>query len=307
LLVVVVSFLINLSVAHAEEKLAWKFQPEDKIGYELEMEMQMADGDRTLKIVHRIWMTLAVGEVSDEGVASLTQTVDRMAVEITPPADADPPGTRKFDSKDGLKTAVDKSDPSMAVMPALAEAMIGQPIAMKVSPQGAVSDVKIPAAMITAMKKSSAAPMSELFTPEGIKQTASRVITPLPAGEVAVGKNWDVTIELKAPNVGKQITKTEYKLVGNEEQDGKQVAKIDVATNLKLVTDPGAELKLEVKNQESSGVVYFDKAAGRVVSSSLTDKMALTAELGGMKREQVVTSVVKLKQVTPKAATSREL
>jgi len=292
--------------ANAEEQLAWKFNSGDKIGYELNMEMQMADGDRTIKIVHQIWMTLAVGDVAENGTASLTQSVDRMAIEITPPADANPPGPRKFDSKDGTKSEVDKSDPVFAMLPALANAMIGQPVSMKVSPQGAVSDVKIPTAMITALKKSPAAPMSELFTPEGIKQTASRVITPLPAGEVSDGKTWDVTIELAAPNVGKQVTKTEYKFSGTEDKDGQKVAKIDVQTSVKFPSAPGSDLKIDVKTQESEGAVYFDIAAGRVVSSTLTDKMGLSVELGGTKREQVVTSIVKLKQIEPTAA-DREL
>lgn len=296
----------RISAAQADEALSWKFKSGDKIGYELEMEMQMAEGDRTIKIVHRIWMTLAIGDVSDEGVADVTQTVTRMAMEVTPPADAIPPGTRKFDSKDGVKADADKSDPMMAMLPALAEAMIGQPVSMKVSPQGAVSDVKIPPAMIAAMKKSPAAAMSELFTPEGVKQTAGRVITPLPKGEVARDKTWDVSVELAAPNVGKQVTKTEYKYAGTEEKDGQKLAKINVQTTVKFPAAPGAELKIEVKTQESAGTVYFDIAAGRVVSSTLTDKMALSVDLGGMKRDQVVTSVVKLKQSKP-STTSREL
>ncbi|HEY2839608.1 MAG TPA: DUF6263 family protein [Pirellulales bacterium] len=295
----------NLSAAKADEALSWKFKSGDKLAYELEMEMQMAEGDRTIKIVHRIWMTLAVGDVGDDGVATITQTVDRMAAEITPPADAEPAGTRKFDSKEGLKTDADKDDPMMSMMPAVAEAMLGKPISMKVSPQGAVSDVKIPPEMITALKKSPAAPMSELFTPEGVKQTASRVITPLPSGKIAAGKTWDVTIEMAAPNVGKQITKTEYKFAGTEEREGKKVAKIGVETTVKFPSAPGAQLKIDVKEQQSEGTIYFDIAAGRVLSSTLTDKMALSLDLAGMKREQVVTSIVKLKQSKP--ATSREL
>jgi|GEM_PF-5182749 len=287
----------------AAEALTWKFKSGDKLGYEIEMDMsqdiKVSDKNLSVKVVHRMWMTLAIGDVASDGTATITQTVDRMSAEITPPAEAGGGAVLKYDSKDGVKTDADKKDPAIAMMAPVFDAMVGKPIGMKVSPQGDVSDVKVPDAMIDAMKKSAFAQMSNLFTTDGIKQTASRVIVPLPKGDAAEGKTWDSTMEVSVPMVGKQISKTDYKFVGTEELDGKKVAKIDLQVDSKFESEPKGQLKINIKEQKSDGAVYFDNTAGRVVSSSLQDKMTLELEVMGMKLDQVVTSIIKLKQSNP--------
>ena len=78
-----------VSAANAETKLRWKFQPGEKVNYEMIMdmtqEMQAGDMPITTKMNQRMDMTWSAKEVAADGSAVMEQTIDRVRVEIVPP------------------------------------------------------------------------------------------------------------------------------------------------------------------------------------------------------------------------------
>ncbi|MBI2824879.1 MAG: hypothetical protein HYX69_09350 [Planctomycetia bacterium] len=289
--------------ARAETKLRWKFKAGDKVGYEMGMEMDqdMKIGDMSvgMKMTHRMDMSWDVKDVAADGTATISQTVNRVRMDMTLPPGAGA-GPIKYDSK------AEKQEPGAEMIAPMFDAMVGKPFTMKVTTLGEVKEVQLPKAMIEAMSKTPLGAMNPMFSEDGIKQMFKQNVLPLPEKAVADGTTWDSTMEMKGLPFGKMVSETHYKYAGQEERGGKKLDKIDVSANTKFEKAPNAEIQLDIKNQESAGAIYFDNKAGTAVESSQTSKMSMEVEFGGMTIEQDVTTKTTLKRVDP-SKSAREL
>ena len=91
--------------------------------------------------IDRSW---AVKEVGLDGVADLNQTIDRVRTKI-----ASPIGVFEYDSDDKQEP----QGPLAAGLVPFLKALVGAPFAVKMSPQGELSDVKVPEKLLQAIRE----------------------------------------------------------------------------------------------------------------------------------------------------------
>jgi hypothetical protein len=287
--------------ARADTELRWKFNTGDKTKYEMTMAMtqDMRSGDTPFQVkMNQIMdMTWEVKDVADDGTATMHQTIDRVRLEMTLPTPGQPP--IKYDSQQGV------TGPGSEMLAKIFEAMVGKPFIVKLTPLGKVTDMKAPEGMLAAFKKNTQLQGAGMFSEDGLKQMISQSMMPVPEQGVAEGTTWDKSSELQTPPFGKQVTKTEYKFVGQEERDGKKLDKIDVSLEAKFEPTDDAQAKLKLTDNEAGGKILWDNSAGRPVESVMDSKMKFEISVGGQSMEQDVTTKVSMKQVAP--STVREL
>jgi hypothetical protein len=287
--------------ARADTELRWKFNPGDKTKYEMTMAMtqEMKAGDMPFQVkMNQIMdMTWDVKDVAADGTATMHQTIDRVRLEMTLPTPGQPP--LKYDSQQGVSGA------GTEMLAKVFDAMIGKPFIVKVTPLGQVTDMKAPEGMLAAFKNNTQLQAAGMFSEDGLKQMISQSMMPVPEQGVSEGATWDKSAELQTPPFGKQLTKTEYKLVGQEERDGKKLDKIDVSLEAKFEPTEDAQAKLKLTENEAGGKVLWDNDSGRPVESVMDSKMKFEITVGNQSFEQGVTTKVTMKQVAP--STVREL
>ena len=175
--------------------------------------------------------------------------------------------------------------------------MVGQPIAITVTPLGDVKDIKLAPELVAAMKKASPA-MSSMFSEDSMKQMISRGMFRFPE-EVKSGQTWDSSLEMANPILGKQIVTTEYQYVGAEDLAGTKVEKISMDVKQKI-DGTGAQAQVAIKDQSGKGVIYFDNVRGLPLETQATSAMTMEISVGGQKIESKVTTTVTMKQKAPR-------
>jgi hypothetical protein len=95
-----------------------------------------------------------------------------------------------------------------------------------------------------------------------------QVTLPLPDRPVAVGENWSIPFDLEVPLQGKMIKRIKTLQSFTLESVAGEVATIRVATQILTPIDDPA-LETQIMQKDTSGVVRFDMAAGRVVGQQM--------------------------------------
>lgn len=277
--------------AQAAVKLRWKFQPGEKVNYQMTMDMiqamKVADMPVGSKMSQRMDMTWEVKKVSEDGTAVMEQTIDRVRVEIVP-AMADPTPI-KYDSQSK------EPEKGAEMLAPMFKSMVGQPFSLTVSPLGEVKEIKLPPEMMAAMQKANPA-MGAMFSEDSMKQMIGRSMFSFPP-EVEPGQKWDATLDMPNPLLGKQIVTTNYKYVGPEDHDGAKVEKIDVDVEMKFDTKPGGQAQVTLKDQSGKGVIYFDNEQGLPKETQLKSEIKMEIGVGDKTFESSVTTNVSMKQV----------
>ena len=134
--------------AECETVLRWKLTPGETFRFVTQMKMVAKVGDGptafTTTSDQTIEMSWAVKSIDADGVASVTQTFDRMRMKMTSPQGV----IIDFDSAtDGETAGISKT-----LVPFL-EAIVNKPISVRIDPRGDVSDVQVPQSMLDGMKK----------------------------------------------------------------------------------------------------------------------------------------------------------
>lgn len=296
---------LGLGSAAEAKELKWKFKEGDKVNYALRQKGDMninAGGVeleiKTLQIMDLTWTVKAVGS---DGTAELTQTVDRMQMKLSTPFTGD----FEYDSKN-------ETPPEGQVWQMLGpfmEGMLGQEFTMKISPAGVVSDIVLPAKLTEAMAAQGEGGgggrgmmMGGGFSEESIKELVARAVINFPAG--AVSGPWEQKVETKMGPLGTQVTTISYKLDGEGEAAGTKCDKIAMTTELTL--EPAAEaegeesedapdIEMEITEQEGSGSVLFDSAAGRTLQADTVQTMTMEGDFMGnefIQERELVTLMV---------------
>lgn len=301
---VVVAMLVVAAVslaagqARAEKVLRWKFKAGEKTRYVMKMEMtqamNIAGNAIETKMTQTIDMTWAIDSVDSKGVATMSQTIDRMRMDMTSGAGG---VNIKLDSADKKKP-----EGLSAMIAPLLDGMVGKPVAMKITARGEISDVKLPQEMLDAFKKvPGAEQLGALFSEDGFKQMTSQGMLTLPEEAVTEGKSWTSATESKNPILGKQKMTTDYTYQGTETRDGQELAKI--ATKLTMSFEPpkDAPIKVELKDQDNKGLILFDEAKGRINESGSASKMKMQITAMGMNIDQDMTVNVKMTLAPPES------
>jgi hypothetical protein len=270
---VVLVLLGSVPDLQAQEPLRWKFEPGQKLAYNMNQDMAMNTsgpfGQQSVTMNQVMDMTWEVKELNDQGEAIIRQKFDRMQMKMTLPP---PLGVIEYDSKSDAAPA----GPAAMFAP-MFKALSQAEFELTMTPRGEIKDVKVPEEVINALKNSPGAmAMGDLATPEGFKKMISNGALVLPENAPQPGDEWSTKIELTMPGSGKQIVETTYRFEGMKEIDGVQFAAFRPDLKMTFEGNP----QMTVKDQESSGEILFNVEAGRLHSSALNQKLTMTQAAG---------------------------
>ncbi len=279
--------VLTLPTARAVE-LVWKFKAGDELHYQMvqDTQMRMIAAGRTGKttIAQTIDMTWRITAVDPSGVASMTQTIDRMRLKGLTPE-----GTLEADSQGN------KLSPALAPsMGPVFKALIGAKFTLKMTPAGKISDVVVPETATQAVTSQSA--LAGMLNADSLKEMTSQSTIPLPEGPIEVGSTWSDDKKVAGANIAMHYT---YR--GPVKQEGKQLDRIETKADIKLDLPEMHGFKTELEQGDLRGEMLFDSAAGQLVASKIKQEIVLAISGQGQSIRQEIESLVDLKLVPPGA------
>ncbi len=272
LIAVVGMVLAGCSVARADAPPRWKFAPGETLHYVLDRAvdgtMSMAGNEFGIKMRMTFDTTWKCTGVNDDGTANLDQTIDRIQISMSMPL----AGDVNYDSISSKKP----SGPVWTLLRPMVEGMLGQTFTLKVSPEGKVSDIELPAKLTEVFaeqadgqNRQAGMGIGGAFDEKGIKQLIEQAVAPLPETDDK-DQTWMQTFENEVPSLGIEIAETTYSLAGYETVDGKKLTKITAVTEVLFEPAEEPRAEMEIVEQEGSATLYFDAEAGHLVKSEGT-------------------------------------
>jgi hypothetical protein len=252
-------------------ELRWKFQPGETLHYVMDQKtvtsVKTTDADIKTTASQIMEMDWSVKGVAAGGLAEMGQTVARARTKMESPF-----GNVEYDTQD---PKVPTGPVAQGLAP-LMKALVGAEFTFKISPQGELSDVKVPRKMVDALREAGAPQeggSAGMFSEDSLKQMIMQSSLSLPKGNIEKGTSWTRTSKLPYPPIGTMVYKKIYTYVGPETQDGKTLERIDLRTTAEFQPDPLTKSDFKIKSQEGGGSFYFDVATGRITSSRVTQKI----------------------------------
>jgi hypothetical protein len=285
--VLVIVAAVAAASAQADETLRWKFSKGEKLHYlvtqKTSSKAEVAGQKIDTLMTQDIETTWEVQDVDSSGAAVMDQTIERIVFAMTGPG-----GEIKIDTKKDEKV----EGPAASVAP-LFKALAGNPCRLKMSARGEVSDVSIPAKLVEALKNAGpAAANNPLFTEEGFKRMLTQASLVLPDGAVAKGQTWKVTKSIPMAMIGTMVMDNVYTYEGPSDP----ADRISVAVKLDIQPKDGVPFEIKVTAQDSKGAFRFDRKAGVLRGSDLTQKMEMRITTNGQVILQNVDTATKMEQ-----------
>jgi hypothetical protein len=294
----VLAALALVSSVTSAAELRWKFKSGEELQYILsratEGKINLSGSDIVFNlqmIFDTSWKPTAVAA---DGNADVDLTVTRIQIAMDSPLF----GRMAYDSKN----PEEPKSPVWAQMKPTMTAMLGEAFKAKISPLGAVTDIQLPAKLADALAKQEIGENrrqgfgigGNSFNEKGIKELLSRSVLPLPEGP-GDDATWTQTFVNELPGIGVMTSETTFSRGGEEEKDGKKLAKITAESE--MLFEPAEEPKadLEITEQDADATFLFDAEAGRLVSADGVESR--TMELTGPQEiVQTVKETVSMKQ-----------
>jgi hypothetical protein len=279
--------------AQAQTTLKWKFKQGEKFGYVSEQKTVSKGNVMGMEIETNMNQTTdvtwSIKSVDSEGVAEMTQTIDRIRMKMETPF-----GSLDYDSKDSKNAEGQFGE----IMGPILSLMAGAEMTMKMEPNGTVRDVKLPEKLVESLRTNPAlAQFGSMFSEDGIKQMTqggAGSLGAFPKGGVSKGQTWDKKAEMKNP-FGNIVVSTVSTYVGPDTRNGAKVEKIDLKMTQTIEPAPGGMFEIKITSQDSSGSAYFDNSVGRLVAQELKQKMKMEIEFMGNVIEQDAETVMSIK------------
>jgi len=213
-------------------------------------------------------MTWQVESVDDKGNAKMGLKTDRARLA------AESAKERREVASDAKEEPADKVGKSMYTTARVVAKLAGT---FTVSPRGEVDNVNVPESVVKEMQAVPGADKLPESSPEdNLAATVKDNLFVLPAASIAKGATWKNAVKGRSP-YGKITGEVQFTYDGSVERDGRRVEKFSVKPKLKIETDPTGDVVFTVKLYESSGVVYFDNVAGRLVEATNTLRIEVEA------------------------------
>jgi hypothetical protein len=276
--------------------LRWKFKQDETSNYVLDRAIDGVFDFNGQQINFSFAMTFditwKVTAVAEDGTGDLTQTVDRIQFTMQSPIG----GELKWDSTEPTPDG----NPIWERMGAPLKALLGAPVTMKVTSQGKVSDIKFSDELQKFFDEQSTQRRMNLgggVSADSIKEMIERAFLHLPDEAVAEDTKWEQQFATVVANAGTQFTDVSYSVTGMEEKDGQKLVKIAASTELSFKPNEGQnEAEIDISEQEGSGELIFDAAAGKTVSQSSKQKMTMEIVAGEREFIQEIDESIELKQ-----------
>lgn len=282
------AILLAASPALGAEPLVWKWQKGDVARYLMTQSMEMdikagPAGAATTTMQQEMLMDWEVEEVTEDGVATIEQRVERVVMQNQAGAGQ----AFKYDS--------DSDDPpaGMAALVAPAyEAMVEHPFQMLMRPSGEVVEVTLSEELSKALDNLPGGAVSG----EMVKQMSQQASLKFPSEPLAVGDKWTSTAEVPSPALGKMKVHTTYTYDGPREVDGKTYEAFTPAIAMELAGDAGTTA-IEFDTKESTGEILFDREKGRVYRSRVLQTIDIRVKIGENEIVNTMKQAVELREL----------
>ncbi len=286
--------LLASADARAQTLLRWKLQQGQKLRVEVtqKSDLETTVGTKPLKMSIGMTMEMdwTVDAVDEQGTAQLTQSFSRLAMKMDVPGT----GAIQYDSAAPAPATGPAKDIAAAVAP-----LIGAPFVLKMNDRGEILEVKLSDAAAKAFEAAAAdSRLKSVFSKEGISETLRQSSAVLPEKPVNKGESWNVVTQTASP-LGLVKQTSTYTYEGPETRDDQPLEKIKVESTLTLdkQQDPSSP-KVVLKDQQQSGTLHFDPAAGRFVDSEITQHLTTETPYRGMLIRTKASSSMHMK-ITP--------
>lgn len=285
--------------AQAAEPLRWKFKEGEVVRYTLvqktETKMKAAGREGGSKVEQISDVRWTVKSVSAEGLAQMTQTIDRVRVTL----DAQGQPTFKFDSNTDPKDDPKDGGPIAEQLIPMFRALAGFECSLTMDASGKIDNVKIPQETIDALRGSLLGQATNLFTEEGMKNMISQSSLVFPAGAAATepGKSWTDQAKVPVSNLGTIVTDKTYTVQGPSKENPK-LTEITLASKMTIEPGDNPGVHLDITNQKNEGHFLFDHAAGRIAESHVVADMTQVIMAGNQNLEQTVNNAMDMTLVT---------
>jgi len=288
-LIILMTGVATADLARAETTLHWKFQPGQKLQYAVTQRattvVTNSGLDFDVLATQIADLTCTVEQVADDGSADMKVVIDRVRMQAASPFG----GQFEYDSKSGKPG----EGQLWAMVGPLFEASLGQEIHVRVSPQGEVSEIKLPAALDAILTALEPHAVPQLMMGGGINRSTYRdmlalTFVRLPAKPVDPESHWKVALPEPIGAVATRITELTFTYAGPSKKEGRTLDEIKVASQTTVdIDEDNPDFFLEVTGDETTGSVWFDTKAGRALETSLQQKLELAGDLVGTAFSQV--------------------
>ncbi len=261
----VLSALVVAAPSIQAETLRWKLKPGDTLHYVIEQKSvstlkENGKEVRKSSISKTIDLSRSVKRVDGSGNAEMTQKFERVRIHVDT-------GLQKIDFDSDQD-----DDRTNARMMAPLKAMVGAEFTFKMTPEGAVSDVQIPAKVAKALREGAGSSGSaEPFSEDKYKKAMVDASVAFPKTDLAKGQSWSQIMTVPVPPLGTETHTKTYTLEGPGDAPGVQKIGLDIKVELKR--DPSTpESDIKPISHTIKGTFLFDNEAGRMTSSDVLDK-----------------------------------
>lgn len=255
--------------------LRWKFKAGETLHYTMDQKTvvsaKIPGVDTKSTLAQTIEMTWAVKSVDSNGQAELTQTITRIRDQVDGTV-----GTYTYDSKDGKEP---DSLIAAAKVPVF-KALLGVAVPFKMSPRGEVLEVRVPDTLVKALGElgPTATGAGALLSEAGLKELISRASLILPEEDVADGKTWTQQTKSASPTLTFILDST-YRNEGPARDVSPDAVKISLTVKAAIQArdadgNPSAT-GLKIRSQKTQGTYTFDRAAGHILDSTLSESIEI--------------------------------
>jgi hypothetical protein len=264
------------TVSSAQEDIRWKLQSGETLKYEVvqktSMETEIGKQKRSQTMQQTMDMAWVVGNVSPEGDAALSQSIERVQFRMKDPA----VGDIAFDTQ----ADEEPENPLAASLARTYQKIIGQQFHVRMKPTGKVDNVEMPADLIKSVRESKG-PLTE----ETLKQTMEQTSITLPSEPVVKGTSWDSVRQIDL-GYGRMKNVSKMTYTGKDPSTG--LAVIQMQSTITITPKEGSPTQLSIRDSEGEGQTLFDIDKGRIVKSALDITMKMEVIRGGQSVEQIV-------------------
>ena len=279
---------VGSSTLSAQGVLQWKFKAGEKLHYVRTRDQTTSRTVEGVKsqdsILATTDLTLVVNEVAADRSAQVGLLIDRIRYQRKSAQ-----GELKYDSS----TDPPPSGTDSRFATNLKE-LLGSEFVFRMTPRGEIGDIRV--AERTTKKVALQAKPTSAHTAMVIRNLLPYLR--LPDDPVSTGKTWPEQTEYVEPVLGLRRIDITYRYVRPELNAGRPVEKIALAADVRFVALPKPKVIVDVKRNELTGTIYFDKAAGRLVMKEMKEKLslALLEDKRRIDEESQATLTVKLTQ-----------
>lgn len=228
---------------------------------------------------------LIVAAVGPDGSATLRQTIEAVAIEITGPM-----GKMAYDS--AKPPPAEDEDPRSATLARTFGALVGEAISVTIAPSGAVRTIAGTARIIDKLMKGLpmdplaaglAQNIKSMLSDDALRTSLEQSFSRMPDRPVKPGDTWTSEQTLGVDVIGRITGTSTFTLKAIEGTGDAAMARVGVALAIRQESTPGTGASMTVKLGESKGEgeLLFNIAKGRVERNTMRTVMPSTVTMRG--------------------------